>query len=274
VDETKEANKGFGQILAGNWKQFGMILMEPWTLMLLISVLVLFFISTKDLAKEANAAVQLLLTLSSGVLGGRIANKLGGLAEGNVLHARGKSAVRSLKLLLAHTASLETRVRSFVGRRDEIESIAVTVRNYEEIVGACRMLQEQAVSSIENWTDIVSEADVSTAIGQISELQGAIQEREQRIAAMKLQGEEHIAKSEAEKKLIADHASKLSLEVSQLRTELIAANMRLVSSPNPSLGLSGSRNTGVLGLLGIPGAAIPTFKIGSTVPTGAVEDKE
>ena len=65
--------------------------------------------------------------------------------------ARGKSAVRGLKLI----ASLENRVEEFgSSNTEEIrDHPEVVFRNYEEIVGICNILEEEAVNSIENWTD-------------------------------------------------------------------------------------------------------------------------
>ena len=42
----------------------------------------------------------------------------------------------------------------------------------EEIVGRCAIIEEETVSSIENWTDILPEADITTQVGMITELVG------------------------------------------------------------------------------------------------------
>jgi hypothetical protein len=44
----------------------------------------------------------------------------------------------------------------------------------EEVLEKCNTLHEETINAIENWTDIIPEADVTTQIGKIGALQGQI----------------------------------------------------------------------------------------------------
>ena len=54
-----------------------------------------------------------------------------------------------------------------------------------EIIDRCTNLQEETVNSVENWTDIIPEAEVKTEIGEISKLQAEMVEKEAEITALK-----------------------------------------------------------------------------------------
>ena len=44
----------------------------------------------------------------------------------------------------------------------------------QEVLEKCNTLHEETINAIENWTDIIPEADVTTQIGKIGALQGQI----------------------------------------------------------------------------------------------------
>lgn len=123
----------------------------------------------------ASALLQVLMAVSSGVLGGRVASSLSRLMEEGILSARGRVSVRSLKLLYRNITSMENRIRSFLEREQaSTPNPEVTKRNLEELAATCRSLQDQATSSIENWTDVVPEANIASAIDAIADLRAVI----------------------------------------------------------------------------------------------------
>ena len=174
----------------GPWKRFWRLVTEPWTFILLLASLGLFAIGQQKLEPSVTALVQILLAVSSGVLGARVTNLLETASGKSILEARGKVAVRGLKLMLVQTAAFQRRVQRFIDNRQHIEANPdVTVRNYEEAVEFCRRIQEEAASAMETWGDVVPTADLSSLIGRITEAE------EQRDASKR---ELELARAEAE----------------------------------------------------------------------------
>lgn len=144
--------------------------MEPWTFILISSSILLFVIGQQKLSGGVNALVQILLAVSSGVLGARVTNLVAEASGQGILTARGKVAVRGLKLMLVQTAAFERRLHRFLGNREHIrDKPEVTERNYEESIEFCKRIQEEAASAMETWGDIVPTADFSSLIGRITE---------------------------------------------------------------------------------------------------------
>lgn len=132
----------------------------------------------------AAALLQVLMAISSGVLGGRIASSLSSMMEEGILSARGRVSVRSLKLLYRNITYLDNRIRTFLDRENAtVQSTEITKRNYEELASSCRSLQDQATSSIENWTDVVPEANIAGAIDAIAELRAVIDSKNEELQA-------------------------------------------------------------------------------------------
>lgn len=153
----------------GPWKKFWRLVAEPWTLILLLASIALFAIGQQKLEPSVTALVQILLAVSSGVLGARVTNLLETASGKSILEARGKVAVRGLKLMLVQTAAFQRRVQRFIDNRQHIEGNPdVTVRNFEETVEFCRRIQEEAASAMETWVDVVPSADLSSLIGRIT----------------------------------------------------------------------------------------------------------
>ncbi len=157
-------------IVAGPWSRFWTLVSEPWTVLLLLASISLFVIGQQKLSPSVTALVQILLAVASGVLGARVTNLLEAASSKNILEARGRVAVRGLKLMLVQTSAFQRRVQKFLENRVHIErEPEVTARNYEEAVEFCRRIQEEAASAMENWADVVPSADLSSLIGRITE---------------------------------------------------------------------------------------------------------
>ena len=155
---------------SGPWKTFWRLVTEPWTLILLVASVALFAVGQQKLEPSVTALVQILLAVSSGVLGARVTNLLETASGKSILEARGKVAVRGLKLMLVQTAAFQRRIQRFIDNRNHIETNPdLTVRNYEEAIEFCRRIQEEAASAMETWGDVVPTADLSSIIGRITE---------------------------------------------------------------------------------------------------------
>jgi DNA repair exonuclease SbcCD ATPase subunit len=144
--------------------------------------------SSKQSDKGLAALFSVGASLSAGLLGGNVRQKWHAKAEKEVLVARGKSAIRNLRLLLNSVRALEARVIKYmeslpqIGQKEEVVKICL-----EEIVEKCETIHEEGVNAIEHWTDIIPEADVTTQIEKIRELKGELER--QTLEAQRLDAE-------------------------------------------------------------------------------------
>lgn len=239
--------------LKSAWKRFGLVIGDPWNLILLTAIVALLLYAAKSKEPGVVALLQILVSLVSAVLGGRIVRYVDSLVEGSVLVARGRTAVRSLKLLLRSVSSLEERVQTFLIAADEAPgSGVVTKRNYEEIIASCRLVQEETVSSIENWTDIVAEADIESLIGVITSLRQQVDKTGSELSEL----HEHFGRvaeltSEQTQAIVAKEN-----ELMNVKAQLAAANSRLVFSGGGPLA-----DRSKLGDLINSYSAIPTMQV-------------
>lgn len=225
--------------LKNRWKMFAGVVFDPWTIFLLITVSILFFLSANEQNRFAASLLFVLITISSAILGGRVTKHWVDITEGGIVRARGKSAVRSLKLLLRNIASLETRIRNFRFAEDEIENHPEVIkRNYEEVVETCSLLQEETINSIENWTDIVPEADIKTQIGVISDLKSNISEKENELSLLNEKFNAAKGETEQSKKNLKEKILEKENQIKKLEREVM----------DKKIGIGG------LGLLSIPTA--------------------
>ena len=227
--------------LKEKWQTFFTLILDPWNLLLSIAVAGLFYVSLDESDKLSSALIYLLMTIASAILGGRIAQQWSSIAETGVLVARGKSAVRGLKLLLQNVATLEARIKSFSANKEEIEkNPEVVKRNYEEATAICGLLQEEVVSSIENWTDIVPDADIKSQIGEISKLKSQIEEREGELTQLKENFQDMQGKTAKEKEALRSQIHEKERQIRGMELDLIKAKVNIGGVS----GVLGTANTG------------------------------
>lgn len=207
-----EENKNV-QTLKEKWKIFINLILDPWVVVLIIMTFAFIHYSTQIEDKKTLAIIAVIISLVSGVLGGVIANRWAQMTELKVLVARGKSAIRSLKLILLNISNIEKRTKEYIVRIDkENKECKLIISNFEEVIEKCNILEEEIISSIENWTDIIPEvANLKTQIGLISEmklrqaeLEGDISSLNEKIETIKEEGskeKEELQKSLSDKEL-------------------------------------------------------------------------
>jgi|GEM_PF-815913 len=166
-DNSKSENS-----LKNKWSNFMKVVFDPWVLCLLIITGVFVYFSGEVDNKSFIPLITLIISLVSGLLGGIIANRWAQMTELKVLVARGKSAVRSLKLVLLNISNVEKRTKEYINSIDNKNiEYKLIISNFEEVIEKCNILEEEIISSIENWTDIIPEVeDFKTQIGLISNM--------------------------------------------------------------------------------------------------------
>ncbi len=233
--------------LRAQWRAFLKVLLDPWVLLLAVIAVLTARASLSASPPSAAAALTLVASVASGLLGGRAAQRWGSLTEEHVIFARGKGAVRSLKLHLGSVADLERRTRMFLAHcsgEDTGRQTFSPEMAFEEVVGRCGILQEQVLSSIENWTDIVPEADIKTQIGELSRL--AREKEEQVSEVRRLQAELADSKNQS-----ASTQERLQHELDRKETLLRETQRKLAESASSFGTFTGHTSASELGLGGM-----------------------
>ena len=221
--------------LKTRWGEFLAVVADPWVVLLALgtAALIVFSADIKETAGVALATT--LLILASGVLGSRLTKQWVDVTEKGPLLARGKLAVRSLKLLLGNIVSMDRRVKQHLTtRRRVLAQQGMVILMLEEIRERCRTLTEEAVSSIENWTDIVPEADIKTHIGVISDLTSKLETAA--VGLKRLQSDLDATKVEAqgERSRLASSIEQKEAEIAFLRNQVWQQQADFGTSHYPS----------------------------------------
>jgi hypothetical protein len=227
-----------------NWKKFAEIVLEPWTLVFLLATLGLLIGTFFTNDPKTLGFLTVVITITSTVVGGLISKHHHEKTEGRVLKAKGESSIRGLKLLLSNVASLDSRIEQIRERILAKPEKELMITTLEEISGRCNVIEEEALSSIENWTDIIPEANVKTQIGVISDLTRQINDLGQNRTALQEQLDKVTGASSADRdkiKLleqdIAGQAAKVEKLTAELRQKEIKLNQSVLAGITPPGGL-------------------------------------
>lgn len=222
------------------WGAFLGTIFDPWALVLAITTVSSGMSAVKTTPAVASGLLTLLTSISAGLLGGRIAQRWAALVDESVIAARGKSAVRGLKLQLVGAADLERRTRLFLQRCEAPTGTGVSngfsvPMALEEVVDRCRLLEEQLLSSIEDWTDIVPEADIKTKIGEITKLASQIDQLSGDILATRKELDDAKVESAFERQKLKDELERKEKVLRETKNELATRRAEFpVLSYNPS----------------------------------------
>jgi hypothetical protein len=212
------------KMIKSKWSAFFSIVFDPWILLAFSATAVLFYLLLNQSDRLLIALLTVLVSIASGIIGGIVTKKWDEVTGEAVLVARGKAAIRSLKLLLANTVSLERRVRLYLSRynrarKDRAKSDLVPTY-LEDVIERCGILEEEVLSSIENWTDIIPEADVRTQIGLISDLKIRVDVLSQEAKALASELVESKGRSEKEIEALKVEKAQKGAELAKARREL------------------------------------------------------
>jgi hypothetical protein len=218
--------------LKDRWKAFGAIIFDPWALLLILSNI---FLANK-LVSQSDVIVVTTLTffvaLFSGILGGIVAKRWDDVTEEKVIVTRGKSAYRSLQLLFNRLIYLEKRVLIYLHRfNDEKNKKQITpevLKTYfEEVIDECLSLEENVINSIEDWTDILPNAEIKAVINLIRDLKinysDAVTKLElvnMELRETKDKSDDQINKLTNEKRKITDELIRIKKEVRDKSTQV------------------------------------------------------
>lgn len=240
------------------WSVFFQVIIDPWVIALTGLGIFLGFILNSQDDPEVVTALLVIISLMAGVGGAITTSHWKKITEGGTIEARGQVAVRGLKLLLVNIVGLDRRVQVYLERQKSEKKRNSVVENYlEDVIGRCTILQEEALSAVENWTDIVPVANIRTQIGIITDLTELVRSKETEISDLKSESKEAEGK---DKKTI----DSLNNQIQEREKELTNTRRQLAAAENS--GLSGfTINTGVIPPYTINTVGVPSFTIDSPI---------
>lgn len=233
--------------LNDKWKNFLNVVLDPWVVILLLATIFFIFYSNSSETTNKNiiSILTLIISFFSAILGGVLANRWAQMTEEKILVARGKSAIRSLKLILLNISKIEKRTKYYITSFDAANmDFKLVVSNLEEVIEKCNILEEEIISSIENWTDIIPEVEnLKTQIGVITEmkLKEAQLESDVSILNNSLVTEKKLG--EAQKREMQTNIIETERELVEMKKKLINAESKLNNTVLSGLTSSSPYNT-------------------------------
>lgn len=163
------------------WRRFIGVLLDPWIIILLVSTGAAGYATTERTGLPSILVTSILSFLSA-ILGVRAMNLWNAQSEKASVSSRGVTAVRSLKLLYSDIMALQRRIVYFRRSGDSKEIVA---RNYEETINLSTSLANAVLVAIENWEDLVPEANIKKEIDATSALLAELKIREEELSDAK-----------------------------------------------------------------------------------------
>jgi hypothetical protein len=217
--------------LKKRWSIFLSTVLDPWLLLLLIGSILLIFMATDQNDPKIIALLTILISISSAIWGSRLMTVWHDYTEGKALIRRGKMAIRNLILLLKNINLLEKRVFIYMDRIDNGKNNKTLSKTYfEEIIDKFHIIEEETVNSIEDWKDIIPEADVKTQIGIISDLKKELAEKQSEKNILLEQFKNIRQESEQERQDLEKQIQIREKEILKLKSDLNEKTFKIGSS--------------------------------------------
>jgi len=174
MSNQKESFSDFWEDWNEEWRVASEAVVSPATLVVLICTVTLGWVAINQRDGLLAAIFTLGTSVAAGILGAVIWDRWIRLTGRSVLVDKGKSAIRSLKLLWRNLNACQGRVTTYLDRRKTGVTGNVVNTWLEEEIQRLATLQEEALDAISNWTDIIPEADVTAQLAPYRELQASV----------------------------------------------------------------------------------------------------
>jgi len=231
-NENKTVLKDRWMPLKARWGEFLTVICDPFVVIFLVITIALGFALVLQTNRIIVAILTLLLAFSSGILGRILAERWEDITGQKIAVVRGETAIRSLKLLLGSAVALEERVSEYlsclcIAEKEKKElSYQIMRTHLEEVANRCVLLQKGILSSIESWTDITPEGDITSQIEVLGDLRSKVADLNQEVNALGDELLETKGKSEAEIKALKAEKRQKEKELVELRNTLSGQTIR------------------------------------------------
>lgn len=156
------------QPLIQRWLVFLSIIVDPWIAVLSVITAIIICMNAYNDNPIITVILSLLTVFSSGVIGARLTKIWTDNADKGILTTRGKNTIRDLVLLIENIGVIKRRIRVYIARQNEEQSKKATIISFEELIEKCNILEREVINSIESWSDIIPDADISVKLEDIS----------------------------------------------------------------------------------------------------------
>jgi hypothetical protein len=246
-----------------SWGRFLGVIFSPDVVLPTIVAVIFGYWAFTTSDTTAKAVASVVMALLTGIAGARISKKLIEESRKGQIFTRGQSAVRGLNLILANLGTLEAQLERARASSDD-ESVN---KDFFYLKNLGIVIQRQAINSIEEWKDILPEADI---LELIEELKGKANERDElRDALDQIQQQLDQTQNDAgvkDDQVKELKAQKLKLE-RQLREKELET-LRIIPSNIGSgslLGTSAESSVSSLGILTSSGDSGLSLNTGGTI---------
>jgi hypothetical protein len=235
------------QYLTNEAKQYGIqwlnlviVLCDPPALVLSILIFLLVrHSSDTNPAMDQNvlALVTILISLLSALVGARWIKRWQDLTETPLLSGRALPAVRLLKQAAGVVVTLQTSGETFFAScNGSTVSTAITKRNYEEIIKLSKLLKDDVFASIQNWHDVVPEANLNSLFSDYDTLKQELATANVQLKMMREKSEDrnteesrkHAKEIEAKEKMINELLTRLQEQRFAIGPRLLSPSMTYV----------------------------------------------
>jgi hypothetical protein len=175
--------------LKQKWQTLLQVLLDPLVLVLSILMVSLFVVSFTQaevpfLASNKIMATVfvILISLTSAILGGRGWQQWRDSVEEKRLVARGKLAIRNLRLLFTNLTNFENAIR----RQREGSASGEQPTGYQADMFdlSLMMIKEELIHAVEEWMDIIPEAQLKSHLVILADLDRALRASEKKLTLL------------------------------------------------------------------------------------------
>jgi hypothetical protein len=213
----------------GDWRAFLGIVFRPQPLLLFLAATAFLSMSYYHTNRFLAVSYALLASISVGLAGSQIAFRWLEHADRRLLNVRGKLAVLNLKVLLNCTGMHQRRTEKYLecSKSDPKRAERIYRVWIEETVEKFEHLYEQAVSSIETWSDIIPEANIRTEINRLNELTSRVAVLQSQKSQLEKQLVEKENESEQGISFLKDQLASTKVELERTKDQLKSAKVRI-----------------------------------------------
>ena len=153
------------------WIIFIKIMLDPWVLVLGASLVIIIHALQDTEGFNIHLYVILLIALLSSILGAFIIKKWIDIHNEDLVINRGKVSIKNLKLIYFNLLRTEKRIKACIRKLDKKDpAYDLTVTFFEEVIEKCHILQEECITSVSAWADVITDADAKTMLTQVFKL--------------------------------------------------------------------------------------------------------
>lgn len=206
-----------------DWRDFLVMLASPYALGSIVITTLLYCISAQQQEKLLISTFSVLGSLFLSVACSIWYKRWLDINERSLLVARGVSAIRNLGQLMNQVDALKKRVETYLARcsgEGQDQSSQLVQVYFEETVEKCSIIGKAVIDAIENWTDVIPEANINEQVGTISALHTELAALTSRYNELAREKDQVMEEMEAARRSSSQESRELRQKLAELNAEL------------------------------------------------------